>query len=279
MKTFLVPTDFSKNATNSLNYAVALASQVGGKLIIVHIINLPVEPQGSTMAIPYDAQLEEEYNQELNKLSKNLRSENGSRFEVETICQHGYLLASLNELVQSKSVDLVIMGTRGASNFLDNLIGSNTSLFIKSATCPVLAIPAQARFRGIKKIAYASDFESEEIIFLQQLFSLAEPFHSEVSILNVQTVHQLNIVADEQIIRDITQQFPENNYCLVTIKEDNVVEGLYKFVEENNMDVLAVSIHERSYFEDLFHISISKQLVCHTKVPVLTLPEKPYQKP
>jgi nucleotide-binding universal stress UspA family protein len=133
----------------------------------VHIINLPARSEGSNAVIPRDMQLEKISQQELNKLSKNLQSDYGPLLELETICQHGFLMATMNELVNAKMVELVIMGTHGASNFLDNLIGSNTSLFIKDAPCPVLAVPSQAYFTGFKNITYASGFESDETIFLQ----------------------------------------------------------------------------------------------------------------
>lgn len=276
MKTILVPTDFSKNADHALIYAAALASQVRAKLIIGHVINLPVRSVGSKAVIPRDVQLEKESQQELNKLYKKLQAEYGPELAVETVCQFGYFMATLNELVEAKTVDLVIMGTHGASNFLDNLIGSNTSLYVKVAICPVLAVPAQANFTGLKKITYASDFENDETVFLQQLFIIAELFQAEVSILNVQTVHELNIFADDYILRNIHRHFPDKRYSLATIKEEDVVEGLYRFVQDNNIDVLAISIHKRDFLEDLFHRSISKQLIFHATVPVLSLPENPY---
>jgi len=278
MKTILVPTDFSLNATNALNYAAALASQVRGKLIIAHVINLPVTPIESGFVIPNNTQLEEDYKQELNRLSKELRLENGFRFEVETICQYGYFLANLNELVKTKAVDLVVMGTKGATNFLNKLIGTNTSEFIKIAACPVLAIPSVATFSGFKHIAYASDFESDETVFLQQLFNIAEPFKANVAIINILTERQLNIFSDNQVVRNITKHFSNQNFCIAQIQENSVIEGLHEFTQENNSDVIAVSIHERSFLESLFHTSISKELVCQTTLPLLALPAKPYKK-
>ena len=273
MKTILVPTDFSENATNALNYAAGLASQVRGKLIIVHIINLPVNSIISGVMIPPDAQLMEDGKNELERLSKELRLENSFRFEVETICLYGYFLANLNELVKVKAVDLVVMGTKGATNFLDKLIGTNTSEFIQIATCPVLAIPSGATYTGMKHIAYASDFECEEKTYLQQLFSIAEPFQSEVSIINILTERQLNIFSDNQVIRSITHDFPDKKYSLAQILENNVIDGIQGFVKDNQVNVLAVSIHERSFFESLFHKSISQQLIYHPQVPLLALPD------
>jgi nucleotide-binding universal stress UspA family protein len=278
MKTILVPTDFSENATQALNYAAALATHFGGKLIIAHIINLPVTSGNSGLVLPPDPQLEGDYEKELNNLALKLRLQNNAAFEIEVICQYGFFLASLNDLVKSCGVDLVVMGTQGATNFLDKLIGTNTASFIKMAACPVLAIPAGAKFNGIKNIAYASDFESEEQVFLEQLFSLADPLNAEVSIINILTERHLNIFSDNQVVRDIMHRFTDKHYSIAQIQEDDVVEGIQKFVEDVEADVLAVSIHARGVLEDLFHSSISKKLLYHSTLPLLSLPEKPIRK-
>ncbi|QMU26663.1 universal stress protein [Adhaeribacter radiodurans] len=278
MKTILVPTDFSETATNALQYAAAIASQVKGKLIIATIINLPVAPVLSEVINPSLVSLEEDYNKELSRLAENLREKCNHQFEVETICQYGFLLADLNEIVKAEAVDLVVMGTKGATNLLDKLVGTNTSEYIKMATCPVLVIPSGATYTGIKNIAYASDFESEEKIVLQQLFGIAEPFQAQVAIVNVQTNYQLDIVPDKEIIQDIKKNFPDKNFRFAQVQKSKVVAGLYEFIQENPVEVLAVAIQQQGVVEDLFHSSISKQLVQQTKLPLLTLPTKPYRK-
>jgi len=279
MKTILVPTDFSENATNVLNYAAALAKQIRDKIIIAHIINLPVTPLESGVFLSPNAQLKEDGQRELNIISRELRLENGFRFELETIFQYGYFLGSLAELVQTHVVDLVVMGTRGATKFLNKRVGTNTLEFIKMATCPVLAIPSGAVFSGIKQIAYASDFESEEPIFLQQLFGIAEHLQADVSIVNIITEHQLDILANGQVLQDINQIIPDKNYSVAQILENDVVKELHTYVQDNQVDVLAISVHERSFFEKLFQSSISKQLLYQPRMPLLALPDEPKQAP
>lgn len=279
MKTLLVPTDFSENATNALQYAAALAGHFRGKIVIAHFMTLPVTPLESGAVIGADPRLEADCQQELDRLSKELRLENGFRFDVETICQYGPLVASLHDLVKTKAVDLVVMGTKGAANFLDKLVGTNTADFIKVAACPVLAIPSQAKYAGIRNIAYASDFEDEEKIFLQQLFGFAGSFDCNVSIVNIFTGDEPQDLAQNPTVREILQDFPDQNYYIFQISKDDVIEGLHEYMKEKRTDVLAVSIHERTFFEVLFHKSISKQLIYHTALPLLALPEKPYKAP
>ena len=279
MKTILVPTDFSLNATNALNYAAGLVNLIGGKLIIVHTINLPVTPLDGAMVVSPIGKLAAEYQQELDQQAEELTLNFHNRFTIETQCLFGDLLTNLDVLIKEKAVDLVIMGSRGASNILNKIIGTNTANFIKKATCPVLAVPANVQFKGINKIAYASDFEGDETIFLQQLFALAEPFHCEVSVINILPERHQNIFSDNHVIRNIIAQFPDNKYSIAQIQESDIIKGIDEFVEDNNPDVLAVSIHTRSLLEDLFHKSITKELFYQMHLPLLALPEKPYRQP
>jgi len=278
MKTLLVPTDFSKNATQALHYAAGLASQVRGKLIIMHIINLPIVPIESSVVFRPDPALEQDYKKKLDKIAKKLQGENGFLFEVETVCRYGYLLVSLNELVSAKAADLVVMGTYGANNLVDKLVGTFTAEFIKQARCPVLVIPAKAKYTGINRIVYASDFEKKESIFMRQLSKFTEALEAKISIVNVQTKCQKDNVSDEQLRRKVTRYFPATNYGIVQVQYNNVVEGLRKFLQENKADVLAIAIQEHSFLEELFYKSVSTELIYHPTLPLLALPQKPYQK-
>ncbi|KAA5539942.1 universal stress protein [Adhaeribacter rhizoryzae] len=276
MKTILVPTDFSKNATNALNYAAGLINQIGGELIMVHFIELPVTPLDGAMIVTPVAQLAEEYHQELTQQADTLAKQFSGNIKIKAQCRFGDLLTNLNILIKNYNIDLVVMGTKGASNVLYKLVGTNTADFIKIANCPVLAVPDKAQFTGINQIAYASDFESEESIFLQQLFAFAEPLQAEVAIINIIPERHLNIFSDNHVLREIKLQYADKKYSIAQIQEGDVLTGINEFVAETHPDVLAVSIHARSFLEDIFHKSISKSLFYQVQLPLLALPERTY---
>ncbi|MGV3504808.1 MAG: universal stress protein [Adhaeribacter sp.] len=278
MKTILVPTDFSANADTALHYAAGLAGALRGKLILAHVINLPVGlpayPEAS-LDLANDPQQELEAKEALQELARKIRIDSGFLFELQTVCQTGALLPVLNELVEKNEVDLVVMGTRGAGKFLDRILGTNTSLFMKAAVCPVLAIPDQASYSNWHHLAFAADLEADESVFLQQLFYLAEPFGAHVSVVHVQT----GSVEDARSRRadELHQRFSGHPYQFVQLQGQEVVATLESYVKAQNPDLLAVGIRERQLLEGLFHRSISKQLVYHPARPLLALPAKPYR--
>ncbi|GGK85428.1 universal stress protein [Rufibacter glacialis] len=275
MATLLVPTDFSKTATNAVHYAASLAVSTGSRLLVVHTVSVPTSALPESMPLlAIDTHLIEYSEEELQKLALQLKQTYA--LEVETFCLYGPFIPLVNDLVKTQAVDLVVMGTKGASNVLSKLVGTNTSTFIKEAPCPVLVVPGQATFRTVRHIAYASDFETEETVYLKQLFQVAAGLGAEVHIINVTSETELNIVPDEQVLKSIAKNFPRQNYSVAQLPHEDVVTGLREFVEENQMDLLAVSIQDRDLLESLFHHSITKELALQAFTPLLTLPANPY---
>lgn len=281
MKTIIIPTDFSENAANALHYAAALAAQHNSKLVLVHTI--PFETltsmEGSEVALPPDPRLEVYFLNKLVQFGKQIRADNGYAFEMEAVCVNGPLPENLNKLVRSKQADLVVMGTKGARKLTDAWLGTNAFNYIRQAECPVLVIPQQATFQGIKRLAYASDFETEdEGVYLRQLLAFAGPFAPQTYIVNVKSDEQLRVVSDRKILRQIKALYPDYPFCFSQVHEDDVVEALQEFVKDNQIDVLAIGIQKRVFLERLFHRSISKQLAFRSTGPLLALPPCPYRR-
>jgi nucleotide-binding universal stress UspA family protein len=277
MKTILVPTDFSANAKTAVQYAAGLAAQLKSKIILFH--SVPVQVAVAEVPAWYEPEqgLLEYYEYKMDKEARQLRIDNGYRFEVEVVCRKGSLSQNLHDLIPEKEVNLVVMGFKGASSWLDKLIGTVTSSFIKDTVCPVLIVPGQVAPALPRRVAYAADFEHQEQVFLRQLLEVTTPLQAQVSIVHVQTRPGVDLAVEEQALADINQAFPGNDFAFAEIRQEDVAAGLEAFVAENRMDVLALASRERGFLEDLFHTSITDRLVLHPAIPLLVLPEHPYQ--
>ncbi|MFB9862748.1 universal stress protein [Rufibacter immobilis] len=275
MKTILVPTDFSGVAANALEYAVAMASVTKAHILLAHVVDIPAMAAAYEVNMGYiSSQVLADCEKEMQTLVQRLRE--NVAVEIDGICTSGKLVTQVNGLVAKYGIDLVVMGSHGQSGFLDRIFGTNALAYINNAHCPVLVVPPAATFNGIRNIAFAYDLDSESTFVLRQLFELAAPFQAKVSIFNCLSERQLNIVPDQPLLKYITEHFAQENYCLVQRKEDDVVTGILNFVQENQMDVLAVSTHERIMLEQLLHTSVTKQLLFKTQVPLLAIQENPY---
>ena len=140
MKKILVPTDFSSQAENALRVAAQLAKKFNSEIHLLHIIELPlhkVDAFSSNNNIP-----EAIY---FMKLAHKQFEELGEKDYLKDLVLHEHvnfheIFKGVFHVCKKESIDLVIMGSNGATGFKEMLIGSNTEKVVRTSETPVLVI-------------------------------------------------------------------------------------------------------------------------------------------
>jgi nucleotide-binding universal stress UspA family protein len=283
MQKILVPTDYSNDAKNAAIYALEIAAKTNSEIIFLHTYHVPVFYNDSNVYESYKIILENIEKEEEQKmkvfLDDLMEFENGkfNSIDITSQVKLGFLKDITLELAQNEKIDLIVMGTRGASGIKKALIGSNTSNLINESNIPVLAVPENSVFKGLDRIVFACDYhltENENKLYL--LTELALLFGSEILIFNV---------IDDQ------EKLPSFDEALQGLKIENILRGAehsYHFANKDNRDIseiiddflvqqkadMLVTIPKRlNFINSLFHKSLTKEMVCHSKIPLLALPE------
>ncbi len=79
-------------------------------------------------------------------------------------------------LIADYKIDIVVMGTHGASGITELILGSNTASVIEKAPVPVLAIPANAVYTGINNVVYAYDEIKSGLPSFQRLLAICRRY-------------------------------------------------------------------------------------------------------
>lgn len=283
MQKILVPVDYSDDAASAALYALEIAAKSKSEIIFLHTYHIPIVATEAPAAQSYELFIEnvqKDEEQKMNKfLDKLLSYENGKfkSIDISTKVTVGFAIEVILEISANNNVQLIVMGTRGASGIKKTLIGSNTSDVIKKSKVPVLAVPSGASFKGLDRIVFACDYhltENESNLFV--LAELAHLFNSEVMIFNVV---------------DDREKLPSFEHALQGLKIENVLRGAehsYHFADKDNREIgeiiddfvvnqkadMLVTIPKRmDFISSLFHKSLTKEMACHSKVPLLALPE------
>lgn len=192
-------------------------------------------------------------------------------FDIETMFSVGDLNAMSSLIIKKKKVDLVVMGTHGnrGATGLEKLIGSRTSGMIRSVPCSILAIPDNCRFEPPSKIVLALEDEDDvNWKVLQPLLEIAQKFKSRILILHVIKDHK----RDEPLESDELEDYLKNtDHSFHIVYNDDVLEAINDFIEEQNASMLAMVIPKLNLFERIFHRSLTKKMSLHTEIPLLTL--------
>ncbi len=268
MTRILIPTDFSANAQRATGYAVALFGNEADYSLL-HTYDVP--HSGATVLISIADILKEEAQKQLETERKRLLAEFpilSGRLEVLT--DFGQPDAVIRKLVDSDEFDMVIMGTKGASGLKGVLVGSVASNTMQNVRCPVLAVPVDARTHVPKRILFAvDDALLSDGVFPKELASLVKKFNAELMVLNVvpegEGEHAGYREGNERVP---TTVFDDVNHSLHFVESSNVFQAIDRFVQENDVDMIAMVSRRDDLFGKLFGLSMTKQMMMHTEIPL-----------
>lgn len=282
MKKILFPTDFSDTANNAFLYTLHLAKLYNAEVFITHIYDKKVIStlyggQPELVATIYvDVELDEfEYFKEESKKLRMIAEENNlSDVKLNFIFKSGSLVSTLGEIIEKEKINLVVMGTSGATNFEKKLWGSNTMNALRSLDIPILSIPKKAIFKGVKNIGFASALKDSDKPILANLLNFYDDNNLIIKVLYI-IKNDKNTEVEEQLIdKKIASWESEfRNEKLIFIKKisDSVTKGIYQLIFDENIDIVVIAKRDLSFIYSLFTHSLSEDLAKKMDFPLLVV--------
>jgi nucleotide-binding universal stress UspA family protein len=276
MDTILVPTDFSKNAKNALDYAIEIANVTSSKLMLFHAYQVPDLATELTDIPVID--LEKLIVRELKKLERYVHATSAKKLTVEYAYRCGFPVEEIRLCAERIKADLMVMGLHGSGFLKEKLIGSVSTVLINNSKCPVMIINQHVKFKRIKNIALAFDYtEIENKSTLLPLNEFIHLFKSHIFIFNVvkselQAVSSISKAVDGMKLAHALENVEHSFHYS---ENEDIQEGINKFVLDKNIDMVVMIPHKHSPLHNLFHKSETKKMAFHTKIPLLALNEFP----
>jgi nucleotide-binding universal stress UspA family protein len=139
--TILFANDFSEGSNYAFDYALSLARQFSAKLLIVHVINEPVDLRGFYVPHISFENLEKEIADGAEKMMDSFCSENLAGFErFEKYVISGVPYEEIIKKAAESGTDLIILGTHGRKGVDHFLFGSTAERVVRNAICPVMTV-------------------------------------------------------------------------------------------------------------------------------------------
>ena len=144
--TILLATDFSETSRIAADYAMDLARSFDAHLVVLHVINEPVDLRGFYVPHISFEQLEKEIEAGAAQMLESFcREKLGETGNYETAITTGVPFEEILRTADERSADLIVIGTHGRTG-LDHLIfGSTAERVVRSASCPVMTIRVPSR--------------------------------------------------------------------------------------------------------------------------------------
>jgi nucleotide-binding universal stress UspA family protein len=277
MKKLLVPLDFSETSENAFVYALEMAKLFKAELLLLHTFDLPIV-DSQAMPMNYATLYEtieltnfDHFKEEMPKLHAIAASRKAEHIALSHILMDGELGYTIKKVVKQENIDFVVMGTKGATGWVDSFIGTNTASVISDVSVPVLSVPVGAKFEKIETIAFTTRFRHKDIEALIKVLMLAKKMHAKVKCLYVKTT--TSDVSSETITRWKSHFEEEDHLQFFIIPSDEVKTTIEDFLVDQDIDILAMLTYKRNFFVELFTSSTTQKLSQHLQTPILALHE------
>ena len=274
MQRLLVPTDFSDNARNALQYAADLARELDAEVVLLHAYHIPYVhaemPAGMYQSAIDDAQQETE--QSLKSVADAVLQPKGLSYRL--VGKLGFAVETILSQAEAEQADMIIMGTQGVNGITDIILGSITSSVVDRASLPVLAIPEGYQFSPVKNWVFATNYDASDLPALRHLTTMAAAFGATVCVVHVNSnTHYVEQQQSASFKHIIQQEINYNNITFEVLEADEVASGIEHYTQTHQVDGLALVKRKRSLLESLFHRSVTTKMGFHSSVPMLAYHE------
>ncbi|TAI49744.1 universal stress protein [Flagellimonas allohymeniacidonis] len=276
MKKVLIPTDFSKNADHAVDYALNLYRCERTHFYFLHAYADQAYELGKSKS-----------KSEMDSIGKALHDQTTAALEktVERITdplpnpRHHYevvavfdaLVDAINDLVEHENIDLVIMGTQGATGSKNVSVGSNTVQVFKYVKCPVLAIPEGYVYHEPKNILFPTDyqlpFKRRE---LKLLDDMAGFFKSKIHCIYFTKFDTLSHRQSDNKL--FLEKSLSRAYLSFGQEDDvNVLDGIAKYRANNEVDMIVIINSRNSFLENMLFRTTVDKMGLRTDIPLLVM--------
>jgi len=276
VKNILFPTDFSPAAMRAFIYALHLADKHDATITTLYVYK---RPDVQAMQLPrtmmefrdtFDLHEFKNYKDSIPPL-RSIAEEHGfAHVNMQHVLEPGgRIVPTILEVAKRDQADIIVMGTTGARGLKEIFLGSVAGEILEKAECPVLAVPEENKFDGkIERVGFTTSYRNLESQALLMLESLITPFQPEIYLVHVDTSHTEDLTHHMEQLKAQMKDHPKVHFY--TMDSTDFFKDLTQYLEEQNIDILAMVTQKRSFLESLFNYSKTKHMSYHSTVPILS---------
>lgn len=272
MKTILIPLDFSPASNDAFRYGVAFAAEYQAKVVLLHVYSpgdfepfVPVSMQTALMdekedlALEYFASIEQELSDELLK-----------QVDLSFMIRVGSAADQILRVSEELSAELVVLGRKKGNPMAQQFWGNTATRIVQLISSPLLIVPQSAQYKGLKTIAYATNFESEDVQAIERVLKLANRHQATVHCVHIQKKQQEVPSFKQRVLKEAYQhEWTMHQLLFDTREHQSVVTGLNDYLDEKHIDMVVMLTHGRGVLSQIFHPSQTKQIALKSPVPIL----------
>jgi len=266
----LIPTDFSELSKVAIQYSINLSKDVEVQIILLHVIDTNAPPRARIGSHKLQEAVKTSSTRSMKELIASIKKENSHDIDISyEINSYSSIHDYVEIFALKNNIDIICIGTKGASGLKKILFGSNAAAIIEKSSIPVLTIPEFARYKGIDSIVYSSDlYNLDNEIDL--LIPFAKLMDSWIHILHVDKDNEVYEGDLQQKEKSLRKDFSYQKINLTEQKSSSVIQGINNFVADVEADMVIMFTHHTNFLEKVFQKSVTQNTAFQTRIPLFT---------
>ena len=263
IKHILVPIGSKENASNTLQYAIDFAKEIGAKVFVFRAYKA-LTKAGTFINI--NDILERETNLYIQTIISAVDTEG---VDVKMISAKGGTLESINAVHEELGIDLIVVGPRSNSIKEEVFLGSTSGSIVKQTEIPVLIVPEEYKFSPFKVAltAFKSGILEHQKV-LTPLQEIKRLFNTKINLLLVKTPDY----KEEDLKVDPSLKGLQNTFS--STENVTTFQGVLEHFQKHQPDLLCVFRRKRGFFQKLWEKNTILKEEFHSSVPLLILKGK-----
>jgi nucleotide-binding universal stress UspA family protein len=279
IKNILVPLDFSALSLHAVNHAERIARLIRARITLLHVVEPFGDAVGTSGMLATAMRLERELQiQSAKRLQKIARTAmQTTKGQIDTAAIIGPIASTITRAATETKANLIIMGTHGASGFVENLVGSNTYRVATLSRIPVLSVHKPVERSGYSNLIYPVRGKAGAIEKFPYALTFARLFNARVHVVGhlpagnkqqAEKIRALCVLIEKKFAglglatkRAFTTS---DEFAEAIIRYANVYSGSLVVILQD-YDFRLVEVFKRSFTKKMLHKVLS---------PVLTVPSR-----
>ncbi len=284
LKNILFATDFSPCSELALPYARALATRFGSTVHLLHVL-----PPGPDMPVPmdYTPDLDAPLREAEEHMARMLLRQSLGSIDHEILIERGPLWHVVQETVEEKNIDLIVLGTHGRRGLKKLVLGSVAEEIFRRAHCPVLTIGPHTSPDGSSEVMfpsvlYATDFSNGAMPALPYAIGVARQNHARLTLLHVlpdmpeippAELEQITESCRERLLGLLSPGVGLDCRPEAIVVFGTAADGILRIAREQHARLVVMGARRPSLGMATVHLpwATAHRVVCEAACPVLTV--------
>jgi len=284
-KRLLVPIDFSDYSKTACLFAFSVAKSIDAEIKILHVYNDPFadsayfnnrisyEKFSKSVLTEVEQMVKTNMLRFIDDLEKELKQYDFDNIKYHYNLKKGKPEHQIVKLSEQYKPYLIILGTKGAGQMPNDIIGSVTLKVIENTKVPILAIPEKWKFKTLDllEILYATDFHDSDFTAFNKLLEILKPFRTKFDCVHIE-FDESNPWKEMQMFKlesFLGQNYSDHEIKCHIIKHNNLIEGIQEFVNIKGIDIISFTSPKRNIFQKLIMPNNLRKMIFQSTIPLL----------